>query len=244
MDQSLEGKVALLTGASSGLGRGFALALAAAGAKVFLVARREEKLREAVQEITEAGGEAAYHVVDLRSVPALYDLVDVLLSRYKRLDILVNNAGLGFRSPLLETRRSEIAEMLETNLASAIYMTQASLHALLKSAPSDIVNISSIGGLEGFAEGTVYCAAKAGLVGFTRAPRGGVETGQHPGHRDLSGLGRDRFLRPLPAHARSAADAADRGHGARPAVRADVAPQRPARGDRAQTQSGLSHRGV
>ena len=59
--------------------------------------------------------------------------------------------------------------MLETNLASAIYMTQASLHALLKSAPSDIVNISSIGGLEGFAEGTVYCAAKAGLVGFTRA---------------------------------------------------------------------------
>ena len=169
MDQSLQGKVALLTGASSGLGRGFALALAAAGAKVFLVARREEKLREAVQEITEAGGEAAYHVVDLRSVPALYDLVDVLLSRYKRLDILVNNAGLGFRAPLLETRRSEIAEMLETNLSSAIYMTQASLHALLKSAPSDIVNISSVGGLEGFAEGTVYCAAKAGLVGFTRA---------------------------------------------------------------------------
>lgn len=168
-NQSLQGKVALLTGASSGLGKGFALALAAEGAKVFLVARREEKLREVVQEITQAGGEAAYHVVDLRSVPALYDLVDVLLSRYKRLDILVNNAGLGFRSPLLETRRSEIAEMLETNLSSAIYMTQASLHALLKSAPSDIVNISSVGGLEGFAEGTVYCAAKAGLVGFTRA---------------------------------------------------------------------------
>jgi len=169
VDQSLNGKVALLTGASSGLGKGFALALAAAGAKVFLVARREEKLREVVQEITQAGGEAAYHVVDLRSVPALYDLVDVLLSRFKRLDILVNNAGLGFRAPLLETRRSEIAEMLETNLSSAIYMTQASLHALLKSAPSDIVNISSVGGLEGFAEGTVYCAAKAGLVGFTRA---------------------------------------------------------------------------
>ena len=102
-------------------------------------------------------------------MPALYDLVDVLLSRYKRLDILVNNAGLGYRSPLLETRRSEIAEMLETNLTAAIYLTQAALHALLKSAPSDIVNISSIAGLEGFAEGTVYCAAKAGLVGFTRA---------------------------------------------------------------------------
>jgi NADP-dependent 3-hydroxy acid dehydrogenase YdfG len=167
--QTLRGKVALLTGASSGLGKAFALALAGAGTKVFLVARREENLREVVEEITRAGGEAAYHVVDVRSVPALYDLVDVLLSRFKRLDILVNNAGLGYRSPLLETRRSEIAEMLETNLAAAVYLTQASLHALLKSAPSDIINISSIAGLEGFAEGTVYCAAKAGLVGFTRA---------------------------------------------------------------------------
>jgi len=168
-NQPLHGKVALVTGASSGLGREFALALADAGAKVFLAARREEKLREVVQEIAGRGGEAAYHVVDVRVVPALYDLVDVLLSRFKRLDVLVNNAGLGYRSPLLETRRSEIAEMLETNLNAAIYLTQACLHALLKAAPSDIVNVSSIAGLEGFAEGTVYCATKAGLVGFTRA---------------------------------------------------------------------------
>jgi short-subunit dehydrogenase len=167
--QSLNGKVTLVTGASSGLGRAFAVALARAGAKVFLVARREERLREVAREITDSGGEAAYHVVDLRVVPALYDLVDVMLSRYRRLDILINNAGLGYRSPLLETKRSEIAEMLETDLNAAIYLTQASLNALLKSAPSDIVNISSIGGLEGFAEGTVYCAVKTGLVGFTRA---------------------------------------------------------------------------
>ena len=168
-DQSLQGKVALLTGASSGLGRGFALALARAGASVFLVARREDKLREVVREISDAGGDAAYHVTDLRNVPALYDLVDVVLSRHRRLDILINNAGLGFRSPLLEIKRSEIAEMLETNLNAAIYLTQACMNALLRSSPSDIVNISSIGGLEGFAEGTVYCAAKAGLIGFTRA---------------------------------------------------------------------------
>ncbi len=168
-DQSLKGKVALVTGASSGFGRAFALALASAGVKVFLAARREERLREVVREIAEAGGEATYHVVDVRIVPALYDLVDVALSRYKRLDILINNAGLGFRSPLLETKRSEIAAMLETDLAAAIYLTQACLNALLRSAPSDIVNISSIAGLEGFAEGTVYCAAKSGLVGFTRA---------------------------------------------------------------------------
>ncbi|MEP6992955.1 MAG: SDR family oxidoreductase [Acidobacteriota bacterium] len=168
-EQSLKGKVALLTGASSGLGRAFALALGRAGASVFLVARREEKLREVVREITDAGGDAAYHVVDVRSVPALYDLVDVVLSRHRKLDILINNAGLGYRSPLLETKRSEIAEMLETDLNAAVYLTQASLNALLKSIPSDVVNIASIAGLEGFAEGTVYCAAKAGLVGFTRA---------------------------------------------------------------------------
>ncbi|HTY43247.1 MAG TPA: SDR family oxidoreductase [Thermoanaerobaculia bacterium] len=158
-----------MTGASSGLGRAFAIALAREGAKVFLAARREEKLREVVEEITRAGGEAAYHVVDVRVVPALYDLVDVVLARYRRLDVLVNNAGVGYRSPLLETRRSEIAEMLETDLAAAIYLTQASLNALLRSAPSDIVNVSSIAGLEGFAEGTVYGAAKSGLLGFSRA---------------------------------------------------------------------------
>ena len=168
-DTSLRGKVVLVTGASSGLGRAFAIALAREGAKIFLAARREERLREVVEEITRAGGEAAYHVVDVRVVPALYDLVDVALARFRRLDVLVNNAGVGYRSPLLETRRSEIAEMLETDLAAAIYLTQASLHALLKSAPSDIVNVSSIAGLEGFAEGTVYGAAKSGLVGFTRA---------------------------------------------------------------------------
>ncbi len=168
-DQPLRDKVVLLTGGSSGLGRAFALALGKAGAKLFLVARREEKLREVVEEIAADGGEAAYHVCDVRVVPSLYDLVDVALARYRRLDVLINNAGLGFRAPLLEAKRSEIASMLETDLAAAIYLSQACLHALLRSAPSHIVNVSSIAGLEGFAEGTVYCAAKAGLVGFTRA---------------------------------------------------------------------------
>ncbi len=167
--QSLEGKVALVTGASSGLGRAFALALSEAGAKVFLVARREEKLREVIEEISSAGGEAAYHVADVRVTPSLFDLVDVLLARFKRLDVLINNAGLGYRAPLLELARAQILEMLETDLHAAIFLCQAALNALLKSAPSDIVNISSIAGLEGFAEGTVYCAAKSGLVGFSRA---------------------------------------------------------------------------
>jgi len=167
--KALDGRVALVTGASSGLGRAFAAALAGAGASVFLVARREDKLREAVAEIAAVGGEAAYHVTDVRSVPALYDLVDVVLSRYKKLHILINNAGLGWRAPLGELTRSQIAEMIETDLAAPIYLTQAALDALKRNAPSDVVNIASIAGLQGFPEGTAYCAAKHGLVGFSRA---------------------------------------------------------------------------
>jgi len=96
----------VITGASSGQGRAFARALAERGAAVFGVARREERLRELVKEIGEAGGEASYHVADVRSVPAVYDLVDVVLARYRRLDILINAAGLGYRAPLAELKRS------------------------------------------------------------------------------------------------------------------------------------------
>ncbi len=169
IEKPLSGRVALITGASSGLGRAFAVALARAGASVFLVARREEKLREAVAEIAAHGGEAAYHVADVRNVPALYDLVDVLLARYKMLHVLVNNAGLGWRAPLQDLQRSEIGEMIETNLAAPIYLTQAALDALKRNAPSDVVNIASTAGIQGYAEGTAYCAAKHGVIGFSRA---------------------------------------------------------------------------
>jgi short-subunit dehydrogenase len=163
------GKVALITGGSSGIGRAFSVALAKVGVSVFLVARREAKLREAAAEIAQAGGEASYHVADVRNVPGLYDLVDVVLARYKRLDILINNAGLGYRAPLEDLKRSEITEMIETDLSAPIHLTQAALPALARSAPSEIVNIASIAGLQGYAEGTVYCAVKHGVVGFSRA---------------------------------------------------------------------------
>ena len=97
--------MALVTGASSGLGRAFSIALAKAGASVLLVARREELLREAVEEIVRAGGDAAYHVADVRVVPSLYDLVDVALARFKKINILTNNAGLGYRAPLSDLKR-------------------------------------------------------------------------------------------------------------------------------------------
>src|ERR1039457_7442095 len=122
MAQSLAGKVALITGASSGQGRAFSVALADAGAKVFAVARREDLLKSLVEEIGASGADAAYHVTDVRSVPAISDLVDVALARFKRIDVLINAAGLGYRGPLADLKRGEIAEMLETDLAGAIYL--------------------------------------------------------------------------------------------------------------------------
>jgi len=166
---SLAGRHALVTGGSSGLGRAFARALAAEGMGVFLVGRREEDLRRVVEEIRESGGEADSHACDLTELPVLYDLIDIYLSRFRRLDVLVNNAGLGFQAPLLGTRRSDIAEALDLNLRTPIYLTQAALPALLKAAPSEIVNVASILGLHASAEASVYCATKFGLVGFSRA---------------------------------------------------------------------------
>ena len=211
----LKDKVALVTGASSGMGRAFAAALAKAGAAVLLVARREEKLHEAVSEITAAGGEAAYHVADLTSVPALYDLVDVLLARYRMLHILVNNAGLGWHAPLPDLSRDQITEMIETDLAAPIHLTQAALPALIKNAPSDIVNVASMAGLQGFPGGSVYCAVKHGVVGFTRAlaeevkPAGVRVTAICPGSVDTEFFDRFRptLERPLMLHVEDAVQA-------------------------------------
>ena len=213
MKSPLSGKTALVTGASSGLGRALALELGRRGVEVFLVARREAELRSAAEEIGAAGGQAEFYACDLRSLPAVYDLVDIALSRLKRLDILVNNAGVGFQAPLLGTKRSEISEAIEVNLCAPIYLTQAALPALLRSAPSEIVNVAALSGLHPSAEATVYCATKFGLVGFSRAlslelePAGVRVTTFCPGSLDTPGL--DRFAaRPGPEGRIAASEAA------------------------------------
>jgi NAD(P)-dependent dehydrogenase (short-subunit alcohol dehydrogenase family) len=144
-----------------------AIELGRRGVSVFLVARREPELRAAADEVRAAGGEADFHACDLRVVPAVFDLVDIVLSRTKKLDILVNSAGVGFQASLPATKRSAIAEAVEINLCAPIYLTQAALPALRRSAPSDIVNVTS--GLEASPDAAVLCATEAGLVGFSRS---------------------------------------------------------------------------
>lgn len=165
----LAGKTALVTGGASGIGQAIATALARKGVAVFLVSRNDETLRRQVEEIRAAGGQAEFYACDLNVLPSLYDLIDIVLSRFKKLDILINNAGVGVRGPLLGTDRGVIQEAIDLNLRAPIYLTQAALPALLRSAPSEIVNVASVLGRHAAAEATVFCATKFGLVGFSRA---------------------------------------------------------------------------
>ncbi|HET8645799.1 MAG TPA: 3-oxoacyl-[acyl-carrier-protein] reductase [Vicinamibacteria bacterium] len=165
----LDGKVSLVTGASRGIGRAIARELARRGAFVFLGARDEARLAEAVGEIEAQGGRAAalpLEVADRASVDAAFDAI---LKAQGRLDHLVNNAGITRDNLLLRMKAEEWAQVLSVNLSGAFHCTQAALRPMLKQRGGRIVNITSVVGLAGNAGQANYAASKAGLIGFTKA---------------------------------------------------------------------------
>jgi len=166
---TLEGKVALVTGASRGIGRAIAAELAARGATVVLGARDEAKLAEAVGAIEAAGGRAsalALDVADRGSVEAGFAR---LLEQHGRIDGLVNNAGITRDGLLLRMKPEDWDAVLATNLTGAFHTTQAALKPMLKQRAGRIVNVTSVVGLAGNAGQANYAASKAGLVGFTKS---------------------------------------------------------------------------
>jgi 3-oxoacyl-[acyl-carrier protein] reductase len=166
---TLEGKVALVTGASRGIGRAIAAELAARGATVVLGARDESKLAEAVAAITAAGGRAgalALDVADRGSVEAGFARI---LQEHGRIDGLVNNAGITRDGLLLRMKAEDWEAVLATNLTGAFHTTQAALKPMLKQRSGRIVNITSVVGLAGNAGQANYAASKAGLIGFTKS---------------------------------------------------------------------------
>jgi NAD(P)-dependent dehydrogenase (short-subunit alcohol dehydrogenase family) len=160
---SLSGKIALVTGASSGLGAGFAVALAEAGADVVLAARRRDRLEAACREIEQLGRAA---------LPVQTDVTDpaqcqAAVGRFGRLDVLVNNAGLGTAVPALRETPEQFREVIDVNLMGAYWMAQAA--AQVMPPGSSIVNIASLLGLvKSFLPQAAYAASKAGLIGLTR----------------------------------------------------------------------------
>ncbi|MGH9604783.1 MAG: 3-oxoacyl-[acyl-carrier-protein] reductase [Terracidiphilus sp.] len=165
----LEGRIALVTGASQGIGRACAVELARAGATVALAARNQTKLAEAVEEIEAAGGRAAAFALDVASAESIENGAKAVLERFGKVEVLVNNAGIARDGLMLRMKRADWDDVLGTNLTGAFLLTQALLGPMLKNRWGRIVNLSSVVGRCGQAGQANYAASKAGLIGLTRA---------------------------------------------------------------------------
>jgi 3-oxoacyl-[acyl-carrier protein] reductase len=165
----LEGRIALVTGASQGIGRACALALAKAGATVALAARNEAKLAEVKAEVEAAGGKAEAFTLDVASEESIQAGAKTVLERFGKVEILVNNAGITRDKLAMQMKREDWDDVLSTNLTGAFLLTQALLRPMLKNRWGRIINISSVVGRTGQAGQVNYAASKAGLIGMTRA---------------------------------------------------------------------------
>jgi 3-oxoacyl-[acyl-carrier protein] reductase len=165
----LKGKIALVTGASQGIGRACALALAEAGATVALAARNLDKLEAVAAEIGAAGGAAKAFALDLSSEDSIKACAKAVLAEFSTVHILVNNAGITKDGLMLRMKRSDWDDVVATNLTGAFLLTQACSSAMLKARWGRIVNITSVVGETGAAGQANYAASKAGLIGLTKS---------------------------------------------------------------------------
>jgi len=164
----LAGQVALVTGASQGLGRSIAEALAAAGAAVALVARSADKLADVAAGITAAGGRAEAFPCDVTKGEDIQRVVDAVVEKLGRLDILVNNAGVTRDTLLPRMSDEEWDQVLTTNLRAPFLFMRAASRPMMQQRYGRIVNVASVSGLIGNPGQANYSASKAGLVGLTR----------------------------------------------------------------------------
>jgi 3-oxoacyl-[acyl-carrier protein] reductase len=166
---SLKDKVALVTGASQGIGRATALALAEAGAKVGVAARSADKLASLVSEIEAAGGDALAVPMDVADGAQVKTGFQQVLAKFGQLDILVNNAAITRDTLALRMKLEDWDAVLRTNLTGAHLCIQQALGAMLKQRSGRIINLSSVVAQTGNAGQANYVASKAGLIGLTRA---------------------------------------------------------------------------
>jgi NADP-dependent 3-hydroxy acid dehydrogenase YdfG len=171
MAKNLDGRVALVTGASSGIGAATAVSLAGAGARVALAARRSERLRDLVERVRHAGGEAIAIQADLSERASAEHMVAASVERFGRLDILINNAGVMFLQPFADGVPDDWRRMVDVNLLGLLYATRAALPHLNRNRRGHVVNVSSVAGRVAFPTAAVYSATKFAVVGFSETLR-------------------------------------------------------------------------
>ena len=164
----LTGRIALVTGASRGIGRAIATRLAVQGATV-VAAARAQNAADTVSAITSSGGKAEVASADVSDAAAVDALVGGTLERHGRIDILVNNAGIAKDQLMLRMKRDDWDQVIATNLTAAFALTQAVLKPMIRQKGGRIVCISSVVGQSGNAGQANYAASKAGLIGFAKA---------------------------------------------------------------------------
>ncbi|MCZ6876095.1 MAG: glucose 1-dehydrogenase [bacterium] len=208
----LSDKVAIVTGASQGIGQGIAVALAQWGARVTLAARNLERLQETACQVEAVGGTACVVATDVTRADQIQTMVDTTLEQFGRIDVLVNNAGIMLQRPLLELSEDDWHQVLDTNLTSIFLCCQRVGRYFVAQQRGKIINIASHWGFVGVSNVAPYCASKGGVVQLTRALA--VEWGRHnitvnavaPGYistelnaeaRSIEGL-RNHMLRQVP----------------------------------------------
>lgn len=169
MSQKLNGKVALITGASAGIGAASALALAAEGAKIVLTARRQDRLEALQSQIRDLGSDAVFVVGDARDEATAQKSVQAALDSFGRLDILLNNAGVGNYKNLVETSANDYDEMMDSNVRSTFLFTRYAVPVMKTQKSGTILMLSSMAGIYGFPGEAVYCATKFAQIGFAQA---------------------------------------------------------------------------
>jgi NADP-dependent 3-hydroxy acid dehydrogenase YdfG len=169
MMTTLNGKVALITGASAGIGQACARVLAEAGARLVLTARRQDRLDELTRQAEKTGTQAISFAGDAREESTAQGTVEAALNAFGQIDILINNTGAGNYKNLVETSAEEYDDLMDTNVRSTFLFTRHTVPVMLKQKAGTILMISSMAGVYGFAGEAVYCATKFAQVGFAQA---------------------------------------------------------------------------
>ena len=168
-NNTFAGKVALVTGATSGIGKATAIAFARAGAKVVVSGRREKEGTEVVRQIEKLGGDAAFVRAEIAKDADVKAMVDFTLEKFGRLDIAFNNAGVEWKGPLEQATEDEYRRVFDTNVWGVLNSMRHEVPVMLKNGGGAIVNNSSVGGHVGFAEVSIYIASKHAVEGLTKS---------------------------------------------------------------------------